>query len=106
MTNELQNTTAIIVTYNSSKVIRRCLDRLKTVKKIIVDNGADKILNDSNLCSLISERYKSFDSDYGKAFEIGELGLEELRELSMQLGNPQKISGKQELFESIINNYI
>ena len=67
---------------------------------------ADKILNDSNLCSLISERYKSFDSDYGKAFEIGELGLEELRELSMQLGNPQKISGKQELFESIINNYI
>ena len=67
---------------------------------------ADRVLNDSNLNSLLNDRYNSFDDGFGKEFEAGALGLEQLREVSMKIGNPKKISGRQELFESIINNVL
>ena len=67
---------------------------------------ADRVLNDSNLNALLNDRYNSFDDGFGKEFEAGALGLEQLREVSMKIGNPKKISGRQELFESIINNVI
>lgn len=67
---------------------------------------ADRVLNDSNLNSLLNDRYNSFDDGFGKEFEAGALGLEQLRKVSMKIGNPKKISGRQELFESIINNVI
>jgi xylose isomerase len=34
------------------------------------------------------------------------LGLEALRDLAAKLGEPKQISGKQELYESLINQYI
>ncbi len=67
---------------------------------------ADKILSESDLVKLRKERYASFDSGDGARFEAGELGLEELRELAVGNGEPQQISGKQELFEAIVNQYI
>ncbi|MQG38815.1 MAG: xylose isomerase [SAR202 cluster bacterium] len=67
---------------------------------------AYRVLNDSNLNSLLNDRYKSFDDSLGKEFETGTLGLKELREASIKIGEPRKISGRQELFESIINNLI
>lgn len=66
----------------------------------------DDILNKSDYKKLRTERYSSFDSGEGKAFENGELGLEQLREFAIKNGEPKLISGKQELFESIINQYI
>ena len=42
----------------------------------------------------------------GKEFESGKLGLEELREIALASGEPKRISGKQELFEMIINDCI
>ncbi|MEX0719102.1 MAG: xylose isomerase [Balneolaceae bacterium] len=67
---------------------------------------ADKILSQSNYKKLREERYASFDSGNGKAFENGELTLEELREIAIKTGEPEKRSGKQELFENIVNQYI
>ena len=32
--------------------------------------------------------------------------LEDLRDLALKMGEPAQISGKQELYESIINQYI
>ena len=64
---------------------------------------ADKILTDSNYSKLKSERYASFDSGNGKEFETGKLTLEQLAKLG---DNTELKSGKQELFENIINNYI
>ncbi|MCG8697502.1 MAG: xylose isomerase [Bacteroidales bacterium] len=66
----------------------------------------DDILNKSDYKKLRTERYASFDTGEGKAFENGELGLEQLREFAIKNGEPKLISGKQELFESIINQYI
>lgn len=67
---------------------------------------ADKILTDSDYKKLRADRYASYDSGEGKAFEEGKLGLEELRDFAIKSGEPKVISGKQELFESLINQYI
>ncbi len=52
------------------------------------------------------ERYASFDKGDGKAFEQGKLKLEDLAKLALKNGEPKVISGKQELYEAIINMYI
>ena len=68
--------------------------------------AADKILNHSDYLKLREQRYSSFDSGKGLAFEKGELTLEELRQIAVDTGNPNQISGKQELFELIINSHL
>ncbi len=67
---------------------------------------ADKILNDSNFSSTINKRYSSFDSGDGKKFENGNLSLRDLFQIAKNSKNIEKISGKTEFLENIINNYI
>lgn len=67
---------------------------------------ADNIMKNSNYLKMRKERYASFDSRDGAKFEKGELKLEDLRDLAIKLGGPKQISGKQELYEAIINHYI
>jgi xylose isomerase len=50
-------------------------------------------------------RYASYDTGDGKQFVEGKLTLEQLAALSAQ-GEPALVSGKQELYENIINQYI
>ena len=52
------------------------------------------------------ERYATFDSGLGRDFEEGRLSLEDLRNLALKNGAPAIASGKQELYEAIINMYI
>lgn len=68
--------------------------------------AADRILEDSDYRRLREERYASFDSGKGAKYEEGRLGLEKMRELAREGGEPEQISGHQELFEMIISNYI
>ena len=67
---------------------------------------ANDILEKSDYLQLRKARYASYDSGKGKEFEQGKLGLEELRQVAINAGEPAIISGKQELYESIINQYI
>ncbi|GET26687.1 xylose isomerase [Prolixibacter sp. NT017] len=67
---------------------------------------ADKILNESDYLERRKQRYASFDSGKGAEFEAGKLTLEQLREVASEVGEPEQISGKQELFEQMINWYI
>ncbi len=67
---------------------------------------ADKILHDSDYVKMRQNRYASFDQGNGKAFEQGKLTLSDLRDIAAQKGEPEQISGKQELYESILNQYI
>lgn len=67
---------------------------------------ADEILTHSDYSKLKAERYSSFDTGLGRKFENGELSLELLRKVAIERGEPKQISGKQELFESLINMYI
>ena len=57
------------------------------------------------LPAMLKERY--FIKGKGKEFEEGRLSLEDLRQYAISLGKePAQISGKQELYESIVNMYI
>ena len=67
---------------------------------------ADNILKKSDYKKLREDRYASFDSGKGKAYEEGKLTLEDLRNLAAENGEPKVISGKQEYFENIINRFI
>ena len=67
---------------------------------------ADKIINSSVYNELREERYSSFNSGKGKEFELGKLKLYDLYDLAKINGELPLKSGKQELFENIINQYI
>ena len=68
---------------------------------------AAAILEESPYTKMREERYASFDGGMGKAFEEGKLSLEDLRAYAFELGKePDQISGKQELYEAIVNMYI
>ena len=67
---------------------------------------ANDILEKSSYKDLRKERYKSFNTKNGKAFENGTLSLEDLSEIALNGKSPKMRSGQQELFENIINQYI
>ncbi|MGR3811522.1 xylose isomerase [Jiulongibacter sp. NS-SX5] len=67
---------------------------------------ADEILTKSPYKKMRADRYASFDSGNGAKFEKGELTLEDLRNIAAESGEPAQISGKQELYEMILNQYI
>jgi xylose isomerase len=67
---------------------------------------ADKIITSSPYEKLRAERYSSFDSGKGKDFAEGKLNLKDLYDIANQNGELSLQSGKQELFENIINQYI
>lgn len=67
---------------------------------------ADKILNNPDFKTLRDGRYSSFNNGEGKKFEDGNLTLDNLRDLAVKNGEPELISGKQELLENLINRHI
>ena len=67
---------------------------------------ADRVLNHSRYRSLRTERYASFDAGEGKAFEEGKQSLKDLHSYAHAQGQPALQSGRQELFENIINDCI
>ena len=67
---------------------------------------ADKILYESEYLKMRKKRYESFDKGAGKDFEKGKLTLEKLRKLTSKNEEPATRSGKQELYEQLINMYL
>ena len=67
---------------------------------------ADKIMTSSSYPDLRKKRYQSFDSGKGKEFENGKLELKDLYEIAKDANEISPESGKQELFENILNQYL
>ena len=67
---------------------------------------ADKIMQSSSYNSLREQRYSSFDGGKGKDFENGKLSMKDLYKIAQENGELELQSGKQELFENIINQHI
>jgi xylose isomerase len=67
---------------------------------------ADRILTQSPYKKWRAERYASFDSGKGAEFAAGKMTLKKLAALGEKIGEPKQISGKQELYEALINQYI
>ena len=67
---------------------------------------AARLLEESPLKDLTKKRYASFDTGDGLRFSKGELTLEDLARLAAAGGEPPLVSGKQELIENVINQYL
>lgn len=68
--------------------------------------SAADILENSEYAMMRNNRYNSFDSGSGAAFEAGSLTLEDLAALAQELGDPKQISAQQELYERLISLHI
>jgi xylose isomerase len=68
---------------------------------------AAAIRADGRLQQMLDERYASWDSELGQAIQSGEHSLESLSEMMLQRGEAQaSSSGRQELLENLINDFI
>jgi xylose isomerase len=67
--------------------------------------SAAALLEESPIQKMVAERYASFDEGLGKKFENGELTLEDVYAYGKQVDEPKQTSGKQELYEAILNMY-
>ncbi|HPR30531.1 MAG TPA: xylose isomerase [Prolixibacteraceae bacterium] len=67
---------------------------------------ADKILTQSDYLKMRADRYASFNTEKGKAYEAGKLTLQDMVAIAKEVGEPKQVSGKQELMEQLINLYI
>jgi xylose isomerase len=67
--------------------------------------NAAAIMEESSIPAMVKERYASFDSGKGKDYEEGRLTLEDLVAYAKTNGEPKQISGKQELYETIVALY-
>lgn len=67
---------------------------------------ADRILRESPYRELRRNRYTSFESGEGLAFENGNLTLSDLYEIAHRQGETPLWSGKQEMLENLVNRYI
>ena len=68
---------------------------------------ARKILSDGVLDGFIAERYRSYDTGFGRDIERGEIGFKQLEKLVLtKLGEPQPVSGRQEYLENLVMRYL
>lgn len=64
---------------------------------------AVQLIEDGRIPSMVKERYASFSSGDGKSFAEGKLTLEQVASLAKPYEQVAKTSGKQELYENILN---
>ena len=67
---------------------------------------AHNLLNSSGYKAAKASRYDSFRSGSGLEYTAGKLTLEQLRDCAAAGGEPVQISGKQEWYENLINQYL
>ena len=68
--------------------------------------SAADVLEKSPYRKMLADRYASYDTGKGKEFEEGKLTLEDLVAYAKENGEPRQTSGKQELYEAIVNMYV
>ena len=67
---------------------------------------AAAIRKDGCLKDFVERRYSSWDSDFGREIEGGTCDLEKLHAHALSSGEPKLFSGRQEMLENLINDYL
>jgi xylose isomerase len=67
---------------------------------------AAKMIEDKTFTDVVAERYKGWSGELGKKIEAKQIGFEELEAYTLENGEPETQSGRQELLENILNDYI
>ena len=67
---------------------------------------AQAIREDGRLADFVQQRYSSFDSGIGAQVESGACTFEDLESHALAKGEPSLASGRQEMLENLINEFI
>jgi len=68
---------------------------------------AHAIREDGRLAQFVRDRYSSWDSDLGRKVEAGRASLAELEQSALNMGEvTTSVSGRQEMLENLINEFI
>ncbi|GMU21608.1 MAG: xylose isomerase [Phycisphaerae bacterium] len=67
---------------------------------------AARLIKEKPLDKFIAARYKGWDSAFGKQIESGKLTLADLEEWTLKKGEPAVQSGRQEMLENVLNDYV
>jgi len=67
---------------------------------------AQKIIDDGRMDAIVSDRYASFDSGIGANIQSRSTTLDALDTHAQSIDSPQLASGRQEMLENIINDYL
>jgi len=67
---------------------------------------AHAIREDGRLDDFVEERYRSFDSGIGAKIESGDCSFEDLAAFTSTNGEPLPASGRQEMLENLINEFL
>jgi len=68
---------------------------------------ASAIRKDGRLADFVKQRYASWDGGIGAKIEKGQMGFKELEAYMLKKGNADaNVSGRQEMLENLINEFI
>ncbi|MGA1531238.1 MAG: hypothetical protein ACO398_10925 [Kiritimatiellia bacterium] len=67
---------------------------------------ADKVLADGHFDAFIRNRYAGYRSGMGAKIMAGKTSLPQLEKWAMEQGEPPRVSGRQEMLENMLNEYI
>ncbi len=67
---------------------------------------ADKLLHDGGLEEFVEGRYASYQRGMGEKILAGNATFEDAEAFILQHGKPKPVSGRQEMLENIINDYL
>jgi len=67
---------------------------------------AHAIIEDGRLDEFVAKRYGTWDSELGRKVESGKASLAELEAYAIARGEPKIESGRQEMLQALINNFI
>ena len=68
--------------------------------------NAAKMIEDKTFTNAVADRYKGWTGELGKNIESNKVGFEELEKYTIENGEPELKSGRQELVENLLNDYI
>jgi xylose isomerase len=67
---------------------------------------AAAIREDGRMSDFVQARYSTFDSDIGAKIEAGDVSFEDLEKYALANPEPVLSSGRQELMENFLNEFI
>jgi len=68
--------------------------------------NAANMIEDKTFEEAVKARYAGWDTDFGQQIETGKIGFDELEKYTLENGEPKINSGRQEMFESMLNDYL
>jgi len=68
--------------------------------------NAVKMIEDKGMADAVKARYAGWDTDFGQQIEGKKIGFEELEKYTLENGEPKINSGRQEMFENMLNDYL